>query len=121
MRVSIQGLFGAAGSREPLGDAGRHQRPLQGGGLVVGIVRQVGLRIPQGIGDGQHRQAHRLVEVGGVGIEIWIVIVCFVFSLAVWGTPCFSRVVEGHCGNGGTGASGASAPHLTSPPRTDAK
>jgi hypothetical protein len=71
MRASIQGLFGAAGSREPLGNTGCQQRPLQGSGLVVAIVRQVGLRIPQGIGDGQDRQANCLAEVGGVGIEIW--------------------------------------------------
>ena len=97
-----QGLFGAAGSREPLGNAGCHHQPLQGSGLVVAIVRQVSLRIPQ--------------DIGGVRIEVWG-IVCFVFSLAVWGTPCFGWVVEGHSGKGGTGASGASATHLTSPPR----
>jgi len=78
-----QGLFGASGSREPLGDSGCHERLLQGSGLVIAILRQIGLRIPQGIGDGQHRQAHRLAAVVGVGIEIWIVIVCFVVSFVV--------------------------------------
>jgi hypothetical protein len=78
-----QSLFGAAGSCEPLGNAGRHLRPLQGSGLVVAIFRQVGLSIPQSIGDGQHRQAHRLAAVVGVGIEIWIVIVCFLLSFVV--------------------------------------
>jgi hypothetical protein len=73
-----QGLCGAAASREPLGDAGRYQRQLQGSGLVVAIFGQVGLRIPQGIGDGQHRQAHRLAEIVGVGIEV-VIVVIFIF------------------------------------------
>ena len=79
-----QGLFGAAGSREPLGNAGCHQRPLQGSGVVIAIFGQVGLRIPQGIGDGQHRQAHRLAAVAGVGIEIVILIFIFIFIVFIF-------------------------------------
>lgn len=46
---------------------------------MVAIVRQVGLRIVQGIGDGQHRQAHHLAKIGGIGMKVVAVVVIIIF------------------------------------------